>query len=228
MEALETWAKALFLGALVGLIAGIALEYRILHQEPKQIIEAAKPSQRQSDGSLILQRQASQAPAQVAPAASVPAGYHEVRKVQLTIQAKVPGGSSPSTAEKSLPSVPQGQGVADKYMEHSHTSVNASPATPCPPVHLNLDLVQSKAGDERVIASSPDGEVLGGVDIPVSHFEGSSPKELPWRAQALAGVHIAPGLPRQYGAMISRDVGPFSASLGFIGDTAFVGVGLRF
>ena len=35
------------------------------------------------------------------------------------------------------------------------------------PVTVDLSLVQMKDGTQRVVASSPDGDVVGGVDIPV-------------------------------------------------------------
>ena len=37
----------------------------------------------------------------------------------------------------------------------------------CPPVTIDLSLVREKGGSRRAIASSPDGAIVSGLDIPV-------------------------------------------------------------
>lgn len=92
------------------------------------------------------------------------------------------------------------------------------------PVTVDLTLARLKDGTQRVIASSPDGEVVGGVDVP---FSAPPVVKVPkWSASALAGFDLYKKRP-VYGAMVSRASGPFTVSGGFIGQTAFVGVGVR-
>ncbi len=73
----------------------------------------------------------------------------------------------------------------------------------CPDVHVNLTTVEDKAGNRRVVASSPDGTVVGGVDVPLVEVPGEVKKH-PWAA----GGYYSP-LNRGFGGFIQRDVGPF-------------------
>jgi hypothetical protein len=38
---------------------------------------------------------------------------------------------------------------------------------PCPPVTVDMTLIRDAGGGRRVLASSPDGQVVGGLDVPV-------------------------------------------------------------
>jgi hypothetical protein len=99
----------------------------------------------------------------------------------------------------------------DGYVEERRISVHVSPDvsrkplkadTPCTcdPVRVDLSLVRDQAGGRRVVASSPDGTVTGGLDIPI--LGSTVPKSGKWAA----GVSYDPfdGTP---GAWIERDVG---------------------
>lgn len=71
---------------------------------------------------------------------------------------------------------------------------------PCPPVTVDLSLVQDQAGAHRVLASSPDGQVVGGIDIPVA----PAPVPATTRRWA-AGLSWSP-ITRTSGIWIERDV----------------------
>lgn len=79
----------------------------------------------------------------------------------------------------------------------------ADPGQPCPPVTVDMTLIRSPDGMRRVLASSPDGEVVGGIDIPV---ESAAPPAEPKR-WAL-GVSWEPRN-RTAGVWIDRDVPVF-------------------
>ncbi|MBE7415097.1 MAG: hypothetical protein HS130_07685 [Deltaproteobacteria bacterium] len=75
-------------------------------------------------------------------------------------------------------------------------------APDCPPVRVDLSLVKLPDETRRVIASSVNGEIVAGVDIPV---EAARPvKEHKWAA----GLTMSP-VGRGYGAFVDRDLGPF-------------------
>jgi hypothetical protein len=104
---------------------------------------------------------------------------------------------------------------------------NPAAAIPCPPIQVDLTAIRLKDGSHRVIASSPDGTISGGsVDIPV---EAARPQaEVPkWSASGLVGYDVFQKK-RVYGALLNRSAGPFVFQAGFIGQTAFVGIGVRF
>ena len=67
------------------------------------------------------------------------------------------------------------------------------------PMTLSLDLVKLKDGSERAIASSTDGTILGGVDIPVA-------PSISVNHPYAAGLSYEP-FTKAYGAWISRDIG---------------------
>ena len=92
------------------------------------------------------------------------------------------------------------------------------------PVTVDLTLVRMPDQTRRVIASSPDGEIVGGLDVPVE--APPVPRVPKWSVSALAGFDTHQMRP-VYGAKISRSAGAFVFEGGFIGQTAFVGLGAR-
>lgn len=80
----------------------------------------------------------------------------------------------------------------------------AEPGKPCPPVSVDMTLIREPDGMRRVLASSPDGQVVGGLDIPV---ESAAPVADPKRWAA--GMSWAPS-DRTAGVWIERDVPVFS------------------
>lgn len=129
---------------------------------PAQAPETPAPEQRQSDGSLLLERK---------PAATPPARPHKIpprttleRTVQVTVQ---PDAPAPAAGD------------------------------PCPPVTVDMSLVREESGARRVIASSPDGRVITGLDIPI---EPAPPPPRLWAA----GLSWSPN--QTYGVWIERDM----------------------
>lgn len=97
----------------------------------------------------------------------------------------------------------------------------------CPPVTLDLGIVKMPDETRRVIATSPDGEIIGGLDIPTAPAK--SFKQLKWAAGAVYDPQY-----KDYGAFVDRDIGPFRVGVEVIksrvdGDlTGLVRVGIRF
>lgn len=71
---------------------------------------------------------------------------------------------------------------------------------PCPPVTVDMTLVREEDGSKRVIASSPDGEVVAGLDIPVETLP--VPEARPWAV----GVSVDP-VRQAGGVWVERDIG---------------------
>ena len=70
---------------------------------------------------------------------------------------------------------------------------------PCPPVTVDLSLINDGDGGRRVLANSPDGWIVGGLDIP------AAPTILPAPAKRwAAGVSWSPAN-GTYGGWIDRD-----------------------
>lgn len=78
-------------------------------------------------------------------------------------------------------------------------SVPAS-GEPCPPVSVDLSLVREEGGSRRLLASSPDATIIGGVDTPVE-TAAPPPKPLRWAA----GMSWSPAN-ETAGGWIERDV----------------------
>lgn len=144
-------------------------------------VETYARAQRQQDGSLVLERKPQP---DAKPAQQVPKGAKVERVVQVVVQ-------------------PSAQPV--EPLRPSASDASAGDLTPerppCPPVRVDLTLVRMQDQTRRVLASSPDGVVIGGVDIPV---ETAAPvRTLKWAA----GGSYNPA-DRTFGAWAERDLGP--------------------
>ena len=152
-----TWTTKIGAWVLAaGLIfaAGIGLGWKLFRPKPVATVEVALPAQRQTDGSLILER----APdATAKPAQQIPAGAKVERIERIVVRPTVPSTSAAVTAPTN------GSGQQAGVIQESPTS-----QPPCPPVTVDLTLIRLKDDTQRVVASSPDGTIVGGVDIPVS------------------------------------------------------------
>lgn len=71
---------------------------------------------------------------------------------------------------------------------------------PCPPVTVDMSLIRDQDGAKRVLASSPDGQVVGGLDIPVEPAQAPKPPHR-WAA----GLSWSP-VTRTSGIWVERDV----------------------
>ena len=200
--------------AVAGLIAalifaaGMGLAWKIWSPKPAKP-ETYAAAVKQSDGSVVLERKPD---ATAKPAQELPKGAKLERVVQVTVK---PSASSEAIAPTNGPD-PQAASTSD---------LPSGTTIPCPPIRVDLSLVRMPDESRRVIASSPDGEVVGGVDIPVE--AALVPKVLRWSGVALAG-YDAFRRQRVYGASISYARGPVVATGGVIGQTVFVGVGAKF
>ncbi len=183
--------------------------------------EPPAPAVRQKDGSLELERApsglSSQAPAgssPLKPAQAIPKGAKVERIVQVTVQ---PTGK---------PFIGPLQGSADEPSAGSTSARSgAVSASACPAVTVDLSLVRMPDKSQRVLASSPDGKVVGGLDVPVQ--EQTFPKIQRWTVQGLAGYDSHAGR-NVFGAAVSYAKGPFVVTGGAIGGTAFAGAGIHF
>lgn len=80
----------------------------------------------------------------------------------------------------------------------------AEAGKPCPPVTVDMTLVREADGGRRVLASSPDGQVVGGLDVPID-TAAPPPDTKRWAA----GVSWAPA-DSVAGVWIDRDVPVFN------------------
>ncbi len=146
--------------------------------QPAPVVETPAAAQRQADGSDVLER----APTKSAkPAHQIPKGAKVERTVSVTVKPK-----------EGPPAMPGLKAPAD--------GLKPGPAA-CPPLKVDLSLVRLPDRTKRVVASSPNGEIVGGLDVPV---ETAAPPEEParWAAGLSADpIHRLPGL------WVERDVG---------------------
>ena len=136
-----------------GLCASLAVAITWWLMRPVPVVETAAPAVTQSDGSLVVERAAD---ANAKPVHKVPKGATVERVVQIDVRPR-----RPATVKDSL--TPDGPEPAAL----GHGVVLPSAAAPCPPVRLDLSLVREPDGARRVVASSPDGDILRALDIPV-------------------------------------------------------------
>lgn len=76
----------------------------------------------------------------------------------------------------------------------------AEAGKPCPPVTVDMTLIRERDGGRRVLASSPDGQVVGGIDVPVEPIIVPTPAKR-WAA----GLSIEP-VRQTWGAWVERDL----------------------
>jgi hypothetical protein len=198
--------KALYAICAVAIFAGgMSLGWKMRAPKPGKLDPPAAAI-RQSDGSLILERKLDP---NAKPAQEIPKGSVVERIVYVTVKPRASGVDQLPTIGGALPVV-----------------VAPAVATPCHPVRVDLTLIRQPDQTRRVIVSSLDGDVIGGLDVPVE----SAPEQIraqKWAVTGLIGYDFRNRC-RAYGAMASRSAGPFVVQTGFIGQTAFVGAGVRF
>lgn len=71
---------------------------------------------------------------------------------------------------------------------------------PCPPVTVDLSLIREPDGGRRILASSPDGQIVKGLDVPVEPIVLPAPEKR-WAA----GVSWSP-IDSTSGIWIERDI----------------------
>ncbi len=143
--------------------------------QPKPVQEHYAPAQHQADGSVMLERKPDPA---AKPKQQIPKKAKLERVGRVTVQ---PERDSLDTGRP-----------------------NSLDAEPCPPVSVDWSLVREPNGGRRVLASSPDGPIIGGVDVPV---DTAAPPAEPLRwAAGLSWSHAQ----QTGGVWVERDVPLFS------------------
>jgi uncharacterized protein YcfJ len=133
------------------------------------------PEQRQPDLSLVLAREPNPSNSRsLEPKHVLPEGARSERIVQVKIQ--------PNAESLAIPATVKG------------TEITWLPR----PFTLDLTLARMPDGGGRVVASTPDGAVVGGVDVPVSEPTGK-------KYSHVAGALYTPG--GGYGAWYHRSLG---------------------
>jgi hypothetical protein len=168
-------------GVVLVFTSGLGLGWKLWGTKPTKV-ETYAPPVVQQDGSVVLERKPQ---ADAKPAQQIPKGGKVERVVQVVVQ---PTQQVPSLPPSGVPSVPSASGAS------------LEPARPpCPPVRVDLTLVRMPDDSRRVVASSPDGKVVGGVDIPVT--PSVPPRPLLWAAGGLYSVKD-----RGVGVWLDRDL----------------------
>lgn len=178
-KGLVAWA-VLF---VAGIAAGLGLGWKLwggAENQPK--VETYAPPVRQADGSLVLERKPmteAQAAA-VAHRPQIPEGGQVERQVEVVVQ-------------------PHAQVSPENEHDAADMIKNPGNVAPIPPIRVDLALVRMPDDSRRVVASTPDGTITGGLDIPL---EPSKPvKAHPWAA----GGSWNPA-DRTAGAWVERDL----------------------
>lgn len=174
-------AIAVAIAGAIGTGVGLGLGWHMYHSKP--IVQTIAEAKRQADGSLELSRIPTSNDS-LPPKQIIPKGDKVLREIEVKVQ--------PSSA---------GTG-------QTNGSGPREDAKSDPPVTLDLTLVKEPDNQERVIASSPDGEVISGIDIPLPDAYGPTVKVTPWAAGVGYTVDWMNGR-RDWKGAVARDLGPF-------------------
>lgn len=202
-------AGALVLGLAIGLGAG----WKLYRPKPTPV-ETATPAVRQKDQSLVLERKPEAKPE---PKHELPKGAKLERQIQVQVLPNLP---SIPTGERVIP------GSGSLVVNNGQSVGNTDNSGQSQAITVDLSLVKMPDGTQRVVASSDQGTVIGGIDVPV---QGPMPtaKPLRWSGSVLRG-YDAYRRQAAWGAAITYSRGPFVVTGGAIGQTMFVGVGVQF
>lgn len=136
---------------LLVLAAGAAIHWYLTKPDPVPRDTVAGQVV-QADGSVVLTR----VPVDKIPdppAHQLPKGAVEERRVHVVIR------------PYAVPVQEKTSAAGEAELKPSECREVISAAT-CPPIHVDLSLIRDATG-RRVVASSPDGDVIEGLDIPV-------------------------------------------------------------
>lgn len=156
--------------------------------------EVYAPQVQQTDGSVVLEKNPQP---DAKPAAATPKGSTLVRKASITVQAKVPTATISGTFNTESIVQQAKMAIGDKQPAEQLMELAAE----CPPVTVDLSLVEMPDKSQRVVASSPDGNILGGVDIPVRDAK-PQPEPKLWAAGAILNPFR-----QTVGVAVERDIG---------------------
>lgn len=168
---------------LLGAVGGLSLGWKLWKPRPP-VQEVSAPGSTQSDGSIILPKEPD---ANAKPPHVVPHGAVVEHITHVVVR--------PDPVQPVQPPTVPGQPVQP----------GLPPVQPAD-VQVDLTLVRMPDGQHRVIASSPNGTIVGGIDIPVEAAK-PQPKEL----------HHAAGLRYTMSTDGSKGYGPaYSYDKGFL------------
>lgn len=200
---------------VAGFVAGSALTWHLM--AGRETVEPYAPQERQVDGSLVLERRTDT----VVPVAHhIPAGSREVRRLSVVVQPRQGiyfrnGLHAPMVEQGTVNPPPQG----------TAGSIPAQPiadSCSCPPIRVDASLVRETDGSSRVIVSSPDGQILSGVDIPMEPY--SAKRSASWGATLLAGMSVSGET--VFGGILSRRFGPLHVGAGLTASPGFTRPGV--
>jgi hypothetical protein len=155
------------------------------YDQPTPGVMTAHPMAKQADGSLVLARQ----PEALKPQQQIPAGDSVINVVKLTVR---PKPYEPAAQHEPRPD------------SHIAQSSNTAPALcSCAPITVDMSLVRDKVGAEDVVASSLDGQILGGISSPVL-----PPVALPDHPWAMGVSYGAGAQSGRLGVTVDRKLGP--------------------
>lgn len=195
--------------------------------------EPPAPSVLQVDGSLVVERVDPATVPSKAPHA-IPARAVEERRVSVVVQPQkgvVRRGSgtyfqdSPLGLGDGSVQQPDGQGASSRTTSARGTRCDsdsggvlgnegASPdSCDCPPVQVDLSLVRMPDKTRRVVASSPTGTIISGIDAPLE--PAAMPRIPQWTLSAIAVADVDGIRP---GALLSRRIGPLVVGGGILSD----------
>ena len=208
---LRTWHIIAVIAAVFIVLGwGITLGWILYHPKAAPM-ETPASAVRQGDGSLVLERAAQNPDAK--PAQEIPNGSKPERIVSVKVQ---PRRFKAPVVKENLTTDATGKQQLDVQP---------------PPVNVDLSLVRMPDQTRRVVASSPDGEVIGGLDIPAEPVP--QPDDKKWAA----GLSYNPQ-DKSAGVWVDRDMGPFRMGVeisqrkqeftGKIGYEARLKLGIRF
>ena len=202
-------------GAVAGLFAGYGL-YRPDQTQPERYAAQVV----QSDKSVILEKKPQ---SDAKPAHQIPKGATVERIVKVIVKAKPEAAPTIPRTSSQWSTLDKTNSVdSTKRPEPDHIA-DASKKVDCPPVTLDLSVIRNDDGSSNVVASSPDGDIVGAVDIPVVA------KIEPVKKWA-AGISY--NTDKRGGVWIERDFGPFRIGGDVMqnpaGITGMVRLGVRF
>ncbi len=156
--------------------------------------EVYKPATKQMDGSVILEKKPD---ATAKPKQIIPKGATVERVASITVRPEA------AYAPMSTAKPTHGGTFLNHLTGRTEPPQPQAVRLPCPPVTVDLTLIRNQDDTRRVIASSPDGAVVGGVDIPVE-----AAVMLPAPKLWAVGAVVNP-FKNTFGAFLDRDWGPF-------------------
>lgn len=191
----------IILAAFLGLVVGWLARGPVT---AAPVREHAAPAQHQADGSTIVERRES-TPTPPPALVEIPKGAQEVRRAHLEIQ--------PQRGVVVHVDQPAGAVTRGDSLSLVHADLGAVDSCDCPPVTVDLSLVEMPDKTKRVVAKS-SGTILSAYDLPIERPVPTV--HVPrWTLSAIAVGDVEGIRP---GALLSRRLGPFVVGGGLLSD----------